>query len=216
MNYGFLYAIVPTFLIATTFLLAWVAPWLFSDSTLYHFSDVLVMEFFVIHMSAFTMPIMAVGKTSLGKVVRVILLVGLAAFYTWFLCRIPYFARSWWPLIAFWALMARRLWAAYLTTAEAFKKTAVGVEWAVSGAAYVIIGLSTAFILPVPRFGISEAVAGRIAKFGAGGVWIEQPHRMFCMGFLYFSALILWEYAKKRLRETGIPVEPEDLKGDDA
>ena len=60
-------------------------------------------------------------------------------------------------------------------------------------AAQVVAYLAAVFItllLPVPRFGISEAVQPQLGLTGSG-LWVEQPQTVVVAGVLYFG-LLAW------------------------
>lgn len=61
--------------------------------------------------------------------------------------------------------------------------------WAGSVMAYMFAAFSTS-VLPMPTFGMPLSVQPQFGfDAGQGGLWIEEPHRVVAMGFIYFGLL---------------------------
>jgi len=64
-------------------------------------------------------------------------------------------------------------------------------------------------VIPLPVLGITaEVIAAQ--GFTESGIWIEQPYRVIAFGFLYFSALGLYELWS----QVRTPVSPRGGSGE--
>jgi hypothetical protein len=68
-------------------------------------------------------------------------------------------------------------------------------SWAVGALLYLLAVMRTT-VLPIPRLGVSSAIAGT-ANLPSGGLWVREPFRVLAAGFLYFTGLgvsELWDH----------------------
>jgi hypothetical protein len=189
--------------VAATYLAAWIAPaWVGGERGVATLVGLMVMEFLVIHSSAF------LGSAALsGRFARasVLPLLGLLAFYSLFALGIAFGFKNPWFLAGFIGLHANRLVPVLLGRGAS---TVDGAAWMGRWAMGAIFYLGTAFItvfLPVPRLGVDFVLHG----YGSGE-WIDAPYRALAMGFLYFTAQALLGVSMAR-RGRGPRVENNQL-----
>lgn len=172
---------IPDFALAATFLITWISPTRLGERMVPHLVLVMLLEFIIIHSSAFMGNVAISEMTRLKKTGAIL---GLGAFYSLFAGGFSLAFRSPWPLVAFWGLTLNRLLRAILGGALGkVEKTLMTMEW-VSTTVFYLLFVFLTVLLPVPRFGI------RFPLEGVGeGLWIDEPQRVMAFGFLYFTAL---------------------------
>ena len=176
----------PDGLLAATFLLAWVAPGLFSLKTVTDLPMVLVLEFIVIHSTAFMMGAVF-GKGARGG--RVGILLGFGAFYSVFVGGFALATGAWWALFAFWGLTIKRCASVVFGQEVADSEKALMVKtWLVSTGLFLLLVTVTS-VVPVPELGLSPDLFAAVREGGTSGMWVEQPQRAMALGVLYFGAL---------------------------
>ena len=176
---------IPDFGIAATFLLTWLNPERFGQRAVAHLVGIMLLEFIVIHSSAF-MGQVALSKESRRMKARAILAFG--TFYSLFAGGFALSLKSWWPFAAFWLLTANRLLRVTmggLPTKQ--EKRLMHSGWVLTTLFYMGFTALTIFV-PVPEFGITRDVA-RAQEFSGDGLWEKEPHRVVASGFLYFTSL---------------------------
>ena len=189
-------AAVPDLLLAGTFLVTWVAPYTFGDLTVKRLLLLMLLEFIVVHSAGF-MGAAAISDLPKAKIVGAML--GLGLLYSLFAGAFSLAFSSWWPLAAFWGLMANRLLGVLVgQPAEGREREFVMASWAAGAGAYLLSVFATVFT-PVPRLGITPAVVSTLSLPGSG-LWIEEPHRVVASGVIYFGLVGLWELFGRRHR----------------
>jgi len=162
---------------------------------------VLLMEFIIIHSSAF-MGTVILSTAPRRK--RGIGVIGLGLFYTLFVGGFCLAFHVVWPLVAFGSLTANRL-SGLLLIGQATDEERLAMQrgWAACAICYLVF-VGATVILPVPRFALTpDYVAGQ--HLTGGGLWIDQPHRALAAGFLYFTAVGVSELFEHRWTASGIP-----------
>jgi hypothetical protein len=185
---GAIVAAIPDLALAGMFLITWVSPQTLGEKPLRYLMLVMLMEFIIVHSSAF-LGTVVYSDLLPGK--KTLAVVGLGAFYTTFVGAFAMMFREWWPVTAFWGLILNRLANVLLgNVPEGRERDLVMASWAVSAAAYVGCTFITVF-LPLPRIGLTPDVVAGQALPGEG-LWIDQPHRLVAAGFLYFAIQGAW------------------------
>ncbi len=155
---------------------------------------VMLLEFIIVHSSAFMGQVMVGGLSRQSKARS---LLGLCAMYTLFVGGFALAFRTWQPLLSFWLLTLNRLLSVVLGQApDGEEKELLQRGWAVSTLAYLGFTFLT-IVLPVPRLGITRAVA-LAQQLPSSGLWVDQPHRAVALGFLYFTAVGISELGGHR------------------
>jgi hypothetical protein len=170
------------------FLITWVSPQTLGEKPLRYLLLVMLIEFVIVHSSAF-LGIVMYSDLLPGK--KTLVVVGVGAFYTLFVGGFAMAFGEWWPVSAFWGLIVNRLANVLLgNVPEGRERELVMASWAVSAAAYVGCVFIASF-LPLPRLGLTlDVVAGQ--DLPGKGLWIDQPYRPVAAGFLYFAIQGVW------------------------
>jgi len=171
------------FSFAGLFLVTWIAPDTFGQQTVRFLMLVMLMEFVVVHSSAF-MGTIVVSRA--GKTARATALVGFGLFYSIFAGAFAVVFKSWWPITMFWGLTLNRMLGVIFGPApDDDQKAFVQRGWAAS-ALFYLGGCFLTVLLPVPRLGISAAVIAA-QHLTASGLWVDQPQRVLAFGVIYFT-----------------------------
>nr|ADC36069.1 hypothetical protein [uncultured bacterium 213] len=173
---------VPDLTLGVSYLTTWISPGAFGARSLHYLTLMALLEFVVIHSAVF-MGAVAVGEAP--RSTRTALIVGLAVFYSIFVVGFALGLGAWWPVSAFWLLTLNRLTGVLFSTAPSGQeKDAMGRDWATSMALYIGWAFVTVFA-PVPRLGITAAVAASNRVPGTG-LWIDEPFRLVAFGAAYY------------------------------
>lgn len=187
-----LFAAAPDAITAAIFLTAWIAPTLPGPEVVKNLMLTMLIEFIVVHSSAFYAGISAAESVARAK--RMLMLLGFAAFYMMFVVAFALAFDSTWPIIAFaWLLLSRfaHLW--MHPTPGSRETERMMITWAASCAAYVLGALVTV-VLPLPALGITPDFITSMHLSGSGA-WIERPQTVLAFGFLYFAVQAWVKYA---------------------
>ena len=173
------------------FLATWIDPYSLGDGMISFALMVMLLEFIIIHSSAFIGSIMF-GDTAKKK--KVIALIGFSAFYMIFVLAFSVGFDDWWPVIAFTGLMLNRLLSVIVgDIPEGKERERVRGMWAINVLCY-LVGVFATTLLPVPEFGITpDSITA--AGFTGEGIWIDEPYRVLAFGFFYFTAVGIFEFA---------------------
>lgn len=187
-------ATAPDALTALLFLLAWIDPELPGPDYVHNLMLTMVFEFIVMHSSVFFGVIVNSGA---GRVVRVLMLSGLTAFYMLFIVGFAEAFHSTWPLFAFaWLFVCRFTYLLTHPVEDSANKKRMVALWAISGFAYILGGFLTS-ALPIPQLGITPQFVASMQLHGSG-LWIEQPQIVIAFGALYFAVQACAKYALTR------------------
>lgn len=194
-------AAAPDLALASVFLVAWVTPTTFHTGTVTYLMLLMLLEFIIVHSSAFMGTVML---GDLGRARKSLALIGIGGFYTLFVGGFALAFKTWWPLWSFWGLTVNRLLGVLIGQApEGERRALLQRNWAVSALCYLGLCFVTVF-LPLPRFGITREVVSHESLPGSG-LWVDQPHRVIAFGFLYFAAVGLSElFAHRWLPTSGV------------
>jgi len=187
-----LFAAAPDTITAAIFLTAWIAPTLLGPEVVKNLMLTMLIEFIVVHSSAFYAGISA--AESVARVKRMLMLLGFAAFYMMFVVAFAFAFDSTWPILAFaWLLLSRftHLWTH--PTQGSAETGRMMLTWVASCATYILGALATV-VLPLPALGVTPEFIAAMHLSGSGE-WIERPQTVLAFGFLYFSAQAWVKYA---------------------
>ncbi len=195
ISFADLGAALPDFAIAATFVITWVAPTALGDLMVTRLLMVMLLEFIVVHSSAFMGTVVVSDGPRGAKAVAIL---GLGALYSLFAGAFSLAFHSWWPILAFWALTLNRLLGVLIGQApEGREKAAVMAGWGIGAASYLGFTFLTLFI-PIPRLGITPEVVSA-QHFTSSGIWIDQPWRVMAFGTLYFFTIACTELFAGRM-----------------
>jgi hypothetical protein len=174
---------MPDLVLGGVFLVAWTSPASFQGNVVPHLMLVMLLEFIIVHSSAFLGHVMLGRETRKRKIAS---LLGLGGFYTLFVGGFSLAFRSWWPLGSFWAQMVNRLLSVIVGQAPSGEeKQFLQRSWGVSVLCYLVFAMATT-LLPLPRLGVDGVFREGLP---GNGLWVEEPHRVMALGFLYFTAV---------------------------
>lgn len=183
---------LPDAVTAALFLITWIDPSIPGPEYVKNLMLVMLIEFIVMHSSAFYSLIVADDGNS--PIRRSLMLIGLSAFYLTFVAGFALAFDSTWPLFAFaWLFVSRfiHLWIHPAQSgAEAGRMMAL---WGASALAYLFGAIATV-MLPLPALGITPEVIVSMHLPGSGE-WIERPYTVLAFGALYFSVQAWAKYA---------------------
>ena len=150
-----LIAAIPDFALAGFFAISWVHPYAFGDHMLSRLELMMLMEFIILHSSAFLACAMAFPKL---RILRIAGVIGLGLFYTTFVGVFSLSFHTWWPIASFWVLLSNRMLAIVMGKApDERDMNFIVVGWAVGVACYLGYAFLTA-IAGIPRLGVTLAV----------------------------------------------------------
>ena len=174
---------LPDFCFAAAFAVTWIAPDTFGRQTVRFLVLVMLMEFIVVHSTAF-MGNVVVSRA--GRGARAGAVAGFGVFYSLFAGAIALAFKSWWPITTFWGQTLNRLLGVLLGQApDEEQKAFIRRSWAASMIFY-LVGCFATIILPIPALGVTPAVVAA-QHFSASGAWVEAPERALAFGVLYFA-----------------------------
>ena len=175
-------ASAPNFILAAMFLVTWIDPYRLGEKMVAYLMLVMMLEFIVVHSSAFMGNVAFAGASRANKIKSML---GLGAFYTLFVSGFALAFKTWWPIASFWFLTFNRLAGTIFRVAPSGQeRNHMQASWAVGVLFYIMFVMITT-ILPVPKFGITSAVRASQDLPGSGE-WISHPEKVIAFGFLYF------------------------------
>lgn len=178
----------PDTLTSAIFLLAWIAPGFLGATRVKDLMLTMLIEFIVMHSSAFYAGI--AGMTDVSRLKRLGLITALSAFYLIFVLGFSFGFHSTWPIWAFaWLFVSRfmHLWTSTATSAENTQR--MMSSWVISALAY-LGGVFATIILPLPALGLTPAaIAALQIPKNMSGLWIDKPWTVMAFGVLYFGVL---------------------------
>jgi hypothetical protein len=187
-----LLASLPDALTATIFLFAWIAPSIPGPQYVANLTLTMLIEFIVMHSSAFYAVICAASEVSRGR--RLAWLSCLTALYLTFILGFALAYQSVWPIAAFaWLFVSRfvHLWTHPVEDATDTRR--MMLLWVASGVTYVF-GAALTVLLPLPRFGLTPEFVASMHLSGSGE-WIDRPYTVLAFGALYFGVQAWLKYA---------------------
>jgi hypothetical protein len=194
-----LMAAVPDFGLAGFFAISWVHPYAFGDHVLGRLELMMLMEFIILHSSAFLAFAMSVPRRRIARIGAV---AGLGLLYTLFVGAFALSFNTWWPITSFWLLLTNRMLAVLLGRAPKERDLDfIVIGWAAGVACYLLFAAVTA-IMDIPRGGVTLAVQ-HAQRSSVGGLWAEQPWRVIAFGTFYYGAMAL-----VKLLGIGAPAAP--------
>ncbi len=197
-------AAFPDLALGVVFLTTWVAPRTVPASMIGQLLVVMLMEFIIMHSSAF----MGLAMFRPGaRRARATAVLGLGAFYTVFVLGFALAFHTPWPLVSFWGLTLNRLLSAIVGQApDGEEQRFIRKGWAASAIFYLGFAFLT-ILPPVPRFGVTPDVVSGL-HLPSSGLWIREPWRVLAFGFLYFTATGISElYDHRWIRAQDLPAQ---------
>jgi hypothetical protein len=194
---------IPDFILAGVFWYTWLYPEAIAENMPAHLVAIFLLEFVIIHSSAFMLQ--AVYARRGNKKLRLKVILGFGAFYSMFTLGFALSFKSWFPLIAFWGLTLNRIMTVLVPRVNRDKEMQKTMgKWALATTLYLCGAFLTIF-LPIPRLGIE----GSLMHYGisGGGGWYNNPEGPIAIGGLYFFLLGVWElYADQMIKKWSIQI----------
>jgi len=187
-----LIAAAPSAVMAVVFLIAWVDPAYFGPRYVKNLMLVMLFEFIVMHSSIMSGAI--IGQAAASRWLRLLLLLGLTAFYAAFVLAFAYAFHSWWPMWVFAYLFVCRFM--YLVSPGDIERKLAGAAqvWVASALAY-LGGAFFTVLVPLPRLGITpDVVAAMDLSRNMSGAWVEKPWIVLAFGAIYFTVQAIAQY----------------------
>lgn len=177
---------LPDALTAAFFISVWLAPFALSDKAVRSAMLIMLVEFILIHATAFLTAFAL--QAGLPRVKRVLAIAAFGLFYSLFIALFVMIFQERWPILVFaWLLLAKLAGALAPQPPDAVQLGRQQSAWALSVLLY-ILGVLATVLLPLPRLGMTETAQAQFALPGSG-LWIEQPHRVIAFGAFYFGVL---------------------------
>jgi hypothetical protein len=187
--YSNVFSAFPDFVMALVFLVTWIEPDTLGKNMIGYLTLVMMMEFIIIHSSAFFGGVMFADRPKFKKLFT---LLGLGLFYTVFVASFSAIYGEWWPLLAFWAMIVNRMLSILLGQfPEGDERMYMMGMWGIHVGFYVLL-LFFAMFMPLPHFGITETIQ-KSFQSTRPFFWYDEPHRILAFGFLYFFAITVFE-----------------------
>ncbi|HKV70559.1 MAG TPA: hypothetical protein VJN62_04890 [Gemmatimonadales bacterium] len=192
---------VADFCFAAVFLITWIAPNTFGEHTLRFLMLVMMMEFVVVHSSAFMGNVM-ISRANRGA--QATALAGFGLFYSLFAGAFALAFKTWWPITMFWGqTLNRMLGVLFGQVPDDDQKAFIQRSWIASVLLYLVSAFVT-IVMPMPRLGITSTVIAA-QQIHSSGLWVEQPQRVLAFGVMYFL-LTGWSDLKGHIWASGIKV----------
>ncbi|MHC4958818.1 MAG: hypothetical protein ACYTGN_10625 [Planctomycetota bacterium] len=191
MAMRFLIPVLSNSAMAAVFLITWLRPGTFGEYAVKYLLLVVVVEFVLIHSAPF---MGVVIQSKLHRKWKVLGIAGFGVFYSLFAGALAVGFKDWLPLIAFWSLTLNRTISVFGPVPRKEDdphKLHLALSWAMPGV-YYIVAIFFVALVPLPRFGITAAVAAS-QRIPGEGEFVDNPHTAIAAGFLYFAALA-WSY----------------------
>lgn len=179
-----LFSAGPDFWLAATFLITWLRPYTFGETTVHKLTFVMLIEFLVVHSTGF---FSAIATRDMARPQRIFISAILLLFYCLFAGAFSASYGSPWPLFAFLMLTVSKLLTVLFRPHDDDTQFRAMGFWAFMTALYLFSTFATV-MADVPALGVTPEVIAR-QGFGVGGVWPEQPYRVMAMGAIYFTGL---------------------------
>ncbi len=188
-----LLAATPDALTSVLFVLAWIAPGFVGAARVKDLMLTMLIEFIVMHSSAFYAGV--AGMTNVSRAKRLGIISALSAFYLIFVLGFSFGFHSTWPVWAFgWLFVSRfmHLWTSSATSTENIQR--MMSTWVISALAY-LGGVFATIILPLPALGLTpDAIRALQIPKNMSGLWIDKPWTVMAFGALYFGVLAWTKY----------------------
>lgn len=195
----------PDLIMGLAFLATWIEPTALGSDMHKYFVTIMLLEFMTIHSAAFMAFAIIAGTSKFKKFLRVI---GLGVFYSLFIIAFTADQGEYWPLIAFWLMILNRIFTMLFDDSEPLGRYAVmTASWAWGVFCY-IMAIAFTTILPLPAFGWTFEYLATISG-NASGLWFDTPQALMAAGFLYFSAVALFELYSHRI-VAKISIDPKN------
>jgi hypothetical protein len=185
---------MPELFASALYFVAWISPSSLSAELLRSLVLAMLVEFLVLHSTAFLTAFTAARVASPTRTALAIL--GLGIFYMLFAGAFALAFHSWMPVYVIGWLVGSRLVTLVVDPRGDDEGGRQMGLWALGTLLYLLLAFATA-IPPIPAFGVDSATVERMHLPGSGE-WISEPQRPIAMGAFYFGLLGLAELRSGR------------------
>ncbi|MFZ4620846.1 MAG: hypothetical protein ACOYNS_09815 [Bacteroidota bacterium] len=185
----------PDLVMGLAFLATWIEPTALGSNMQKYFVTIMLLEFITIHSAAFMAFAIIAGNSKIKKILRVI---GLGIFYSMFIWAFTVNDGELWPMYAFWLMILNRIFSVLFGESEGgSQQIMLMFNWGWGVFCYLIAIFFTSLV-PLPAFGWTpEYVKGLTGS--ASGLWFDTPQSLMAAGFLYFTAVGIFELYSPKL-----------------
>ncbi|RZA15229.1 MAG: hypothetical protein EOP93_17280 [Lysobacteraceae bacterium] len=190
---------LPDVLTAIACVVVWMSPFAFGRDAVKTVVLMMLMEFLLVHGTAFFTAIAFSDRVRKYK--RVLAMLGMQCFYALFLAAFAISFGAWWPVWVFlWLVVSKAAWIFLDPRDRALEQERQMKAWTFSVAAY-LGAVFAALVLPLPRLGLGEDVVPQLGLPGSGE-WIERPHTAVAAMAIYYVAMATFKWCMDRPRAT--------------
>ncbi len=178
---------LPDALTTSGCLVAWVVPFVFGPETIKAIVLTLLLEFLLIHSTAFLMN--ALYDSSRSPASRVMSFGAVGLGYLLLVAAFALLFGAWWPILAFaWLSAAKLPWILAPRNGRELEQERQRQRdyWAFSLGTYIIAVLA-GVMLPLPALGLNPEVVASLDLPGKG-IWVEHPQSAVVSMALYYAA----------------------------
>lgn len=186
---------LPDFATALACVVVWVSPFAFGPGAVRTIVLMMLMEFLLVHGTAFFTAI--AFNDAIGKRKRLLAMLGMLCFYALFVAAFAFSFKAWWPAWVFlWLVASKAAWIFLDPRDRDAERERQMKAWGFSVVAYLGAVFAT-LVLPWPRLGLTPDVVARLDLPGSGE-WIQRPHTAVAAMALYYfaNAWFKWRTAK--------------------
>lgn len=197
---------LPDVLTAAVFMWVWIDPSGWRRQLVAQGILIMLLEFILIHSSAFFGSALLSPDMARGKRIKVLL--GLGAFYAMFIGAWAWQFRTWWPLLIFAWLLAAKL-APLIFNRRVPRESLWRQQGLVAASTlFFLAAVPAGLFLPLPELGLNRH--GRHYGVPGSGAWVSNPHTAIAAAVIYFGLLALakllaWDtaFARNARRQGG-------------
>jgi hypothetical protein len=185
---------MPELFASALYFVAWFSPASLSSEVLRSLVLAMLVEFLVLHSTAF-LTVFAATRVASPKRAGLAIL-GLGALYFLFAGGFALAFHSWMPIYVIGWLVGSRLVTLVIDPRGEDESGRQMGMWALGTALYLLLAFATT-IPPIPALGLDDTAVARMDLPGSG-LWISEPQRPIAMGAFYFGLLGLAELRGSR------------------
>lgn len=197
---------MPELFASALYFVAWFSPSSLSAELLRSLVLAMLVEFLVLHSTAFFTVLASGGVPGLKHPTAVMLALGVV--YLLFAGAFAAAFHSWMPIYVIGWLVGSRLVTLWIDPRGGDEAARQLGLWAAGTVLYLLLAFATA-ALPVPAIGIDGDARARMDLPGSGE-WISEPQRPIAMGAFYFGLLGLIELRSSRKKEPSPGLPPPE------
>ncbi len=175
-------------------LIVWASPLALGQGAVKTVVLMMLMEFLLVHGTGFFTAIAFMDDVSRNK--RMVMMIGLLAFYAMFVGAFAWMFHAWWPVWVFaWLVIAKGVWIFSAPIERGREMNRQMITWAFSVTAYLAAVFGGVF-LPLPELGITANIVPVLGLPNGGGEWLERPHTAVAGMAFYYLAIAAFKFLR--------------------